>query len=330
MRLARLAIVRLDPRPDRAPTKKIFTYGDVTLGIRPPNNAPANLGTVLVATATIPLGRLAPRKGAIDIPAEPRELCEDAIGYAADLLAVTARRRRAITSATPSVALIPENDEDRHLFSMVRGIRTPESRSQSTFDLPLLLDSSLTEALEDRRTGVMLMAEAYSHTTMSGRYRDFVRFFEDAFHVKFYIPRMVKALTATLMPDMRYSTDEIQRWAKLRHPFTHADGTPTRDLATEVDARGVAFRMEQAAMDILMNKAQWNNASTHRRSTWQPTAISTSSDGDQVIKAGSEASVGMLILDEFGVYPRAVHVEHSLPDDWFWRLSGMDIDLHRK
>jgi hypothetical protein len=70
--------------------------------------------------------------------------------------------------------------------------------------------------------------------------------------------------------------------------------------------------MDQAAMDVLMNKARWGDASTDRRSVWQPTAISTGERGDHIIRQGSPARITMLVLDEFDVYPCIIGLTQGL------------------
>jgi hypothetical protein len=164
-----------------------------------------------------------------------------------------------------------------------------------------------------------MMAEAYSHTTMSGRYRDLVRLFELAFGKSFM--EMREKLNQTLLPAMGYTTGEIKQWQALRHPFSHADGKKANTFAVESDARSVVQRMEQAALDILTNKAEWGTWSSSRRAVWTPSAITINEDGKGAVRERSKLSLEFLLLDEFRAFRRVLELQHTgLPADWWHRF----------
>jgi hypothetical protein len=155
---------------------------------------------------------------------------------------------------------------------------------------------------------------------MSARYREFVRLFELAFARDF--TQMDKKLAQTLRPSMGYSQAEVRAWQALRHPFTHADGKKTNEIALESDARKVIQRMEQAAIDILLNKAAWGTWSANRREVWTPEAITVDASGKGIIRQGSAPSVEFLLLDEFRAFPILLGLQHTgLPQTWWHRAS---------
>jgi hypothetical protein len=102
---------------------------------------------------------------------------------------------------------------------------------------------------------------------------------------------MGKKLNQALLPAMGYTIEEIRAWQRLRHPSSHADGEKTMEVAFEADAWPVVQRMEQAALDVLFNKAKWWDWSSSRRSVWQPKAITTNASGQGLIAHGSKLRI---------------------------------------
>jgi len=254
----------------------------------------------------------------IVIPDEPRQQCEAAIIRAADVLAISTRCARSVVTGTPPLALVPEDAADLALLAKARAIRADAPRPLSAFITAVTL-TDLAPALTGRWDGAALLAEAYSHDQLSGRYREFVRLFEAAFRGAF--TEMDKKLAQTLMPGMGYTRAEVRGWQALRDAFSHADGKKTDEIALESDARPVVQRMEQAALDILMNKAEWGQWSSARRNIWRPEAITVDATGKGVVLQGSAPTLEWLLLDEFGVFPRVVELQHTkLPSDWWHRF----------
>jgi hypothetical protein len=316
MRLVRLAVIGLSPPPRIKPTAATLRMGAVTLSVAPVDSVePRTVNLVAKAFIEVPQIIIDQDQYAI-IPAEPRQECEGAITTIADLYAVTGRCRRVVLTATPPLALAPDNDLDRVLLRQLRCIRAEASRPMSSIYSQIELKDAVA-ALGDRLNGAALIAEAYSHTTMSGRFREFVRLFELAFSRDF--TQMEKKLAQTLHPALGYTQDEIRAWQALRHPFTHADGKLTKVLAFESDARGVIQRMEQAALDILFNKAEWSAWSSSRRNGWMPIAVTVDVSGKGVVRQNStNVSADWIVLDEFRAFPRSLEMQHTnLPQDWF-------------
>lgn len=67
--------------------------------------------------------------------------------------------------------------------------------------------------------------------------------------------------------------------------------------------RPVIDRMEQAAFDVLLNKATWRDPSTDRRHVWTATAGTTDASGSAFIVQGTTQVTSGTILDACGVFP---------------------------
>jgi hypothetical protein len=177
------------------------------------------------------------------------------------------------------------------------------------------LDDAVLTDLNDRPDGVALMVEALAQDHALGRFRDFIRVFERAF------ARPAKTLTdpvvAFLDPRLGYTDAEVKLWfEQYRDPATHADAR--NDFALEADAQPFIDRMEQAAMDVLMNKRDWRDPSADRRSTWIPMAGTSGPGGDIFVTKGSAGSIQARILDPYGAYPMDLAGVISTPPANWW------------
>ena len=80
--------------------------------------------------------------------------------------------------------LLVDDKAKRKSLDETKGFRTKRSTTTGHhFQIPV--DSDLVSGLQDRLDGVALLAEAYSHSQESGRYNEYVRFFEAAFALQF-------------------------------------------------------------------------------------------------------------------------------------------------
>jgi hypothetical protein len=318
MKLVRLAVIAFSNAPRRSIVPCVLSSKHVEVELTAAGDMPQVGKHVVIAKAytSLPVIEATP-SGLLVLPEEVRRRAELAIERGADLLAVASRTSRQIFSGVPSVALIPDNADDERILGLTQGLQTEGSHSLNT--LCAEVDArAVIGSLNDRWDGVALMAEAYSHNRMSARYREFVRLFELAFSRDF--TQMGKKLTQTLRSSMGYSQAEVRAWQALRHPFTHADGKKTSEVALDSDARAVIQRMEQAAVDILLNKAAWGAWSAERREVWTPDAITIDATGKGVIRQGSAPSVEFLLLDEFRAFPVLLGLQHTgLPHTWWHR-----------
>jgi hypothetical protein len=320
MKLHRLAVLNLLPAPDVQGTCSL-TVGSVRVATKQLATSVRMTQLFVQATTAVQDATLE-ENAAVLVPSKSIKECEAAISRTAELLAIAGRCRHEILTATPPCALEPETEGDRALLQKGRYILAPAaSPHQSVYSRMDL--TSCTEALNGRWLGGTLLAEAYAHTTLAGRFRDFVRLFELAFSRAF--TQMDAKLAQTLAPGMGYTREEIRTWQALRHPFTHADGKLSSTLAFESDARKVIYRMEQAALDILFNKADWGKWSSSRRDCWRPDAMTVNSSGQLVVRQGSSnVRIEWLLMDEFGTFPRISSQHADLPSEWFCKFVPAD------
>lgn len=77
-------------------------------------------------------------------------------------------------------------------------------------------------------------------------------------------------------------------------------------------------RIEQAAYDVLFNKAKWRYPSAERRNVWSPPAGTALNSHDFFVVEGSEASLQFQMLDDFGSYPLDLSAGiEMLPEGWW-------------
>ena len=174
-------------------------------------------------------------------------------------------------------------------------------------------------ALLDRRDGLALLAEVYSHGRAIGRYRELMRLFELAFALP-VTSLAKKAFQFLATGPFEYTHDEVRSWCALRHGSVHGDRSRTSRLVLEADVQPLIDRIEQAAIDIVFNKAQWHSPSRERRRLWTP-AGGTTSGSNLFITKGVDLAIAATIYDPFNAYP--VHLQGILehpPEQWWHRI----------
>ena len=162
-----------------------------------------------------------------------------------------------------------------------------------------LLAPEHVRALDDRLDGVRLLAEAVNQTTPLGRYSQLLRVFERAFRAG------PGALADPLIRFLAggagdYSREEVEAWTGIRGPAVHADRRD--EFALSRDVRELTSRMEDAAYDVLLNKATWRSTDSSRREQWHPKGHTTS-DGVALTQGMERASMSVTLLDDFGAFP---------------------------
>lgn len=250
----------------------------------------------------------------IEINTEIRKEVETAIESIVNMISVAERTPRKFGSPTPSVAFIPEGQQDKEYLDRVSGINLFPRM------IPTLRERvdvfKYQTHLADRIDGVFLLAEAISQNHSTGQFHEFVRFFERAF--KRSCSELVKPMSLFLSGTrFGYTEAEIKKWLiQIRHPATHSDRR--RDIVLESDTRLVTYRMEQAAYDILFNKTIWRSSSSERRNLWD-TATGTVGEGSSLFATrGKPASIGATFLDEFCSYQRNLDfILSPLPVGWW-------------
>lgn len=321
MQLIRFAIAIFRSRSNiKSGSLKI---GDVDITIGKSESADEKDQTFLV-TAKTNLALL-PEKDHADrivIPKAPRESCEFAIDAICNIVSTFHGCPRSILSTIPCVALEWKDANERAYLDKSRGI-VATHKGDSGVRSPIQMEPNLLTAVSDRLIGVALLAEAYEGSE-SGRYREFVRFFELAFRSPF--TQLSKKLHKFFeLTPFGYTRHEINRWIALRHPLSHADLKKSSAIAVTNDVRRYILRMEQAALDVLFNKASWGTKSIDRRDVWHPDACTTSEAGNIVAKQGSTLSLLFRTYDEFDVYPRILTAKiNDIEDSWYFKINEDD------
>jgi len=318
---ARLACLHFTPPPSETWSSWQIKMEGVDLStIKVANASPSSV--LVQAVINIPFPTI-DAAGFLIIPSEKRIECERALQFSADLIAIFSRSSRSVLSPVPCWALVPDGQEERERLNQTKGICSV-SAMLGGFQFPMPQDNSLIQSLTDRLAGVAIMAEAFSQNTSAGKYREFVRFFEAAFALRFV--NQGKILHRFLAPAMGYTRAEIGNWCSLRHPMTHADGEATKELAFDHDVRPIIARMEQAALDVLFNKVKWFTRSVDRRVVWSPQAITTAASGRGMVRQNSKQnSMIFQVIDDFGVFALDLKaVLKPLPETWWWRANRAD------
>lgn len=245
-----------------------------------------------------------------------RRKAELAIEAVANMFSIAERCRRRISSPSPCVALLPENDDEIEMLETSPGILA-ERNSIPDVRFKLNLDNVLVSSLSDRMDGVALLAEALANTHATGKYHEFVRLYELAFSRPF--TQLEKKLSNFLIgANLGYTRIEIKQWIKFRHPSTHADFQKSNDLVLEADIVRYISRMEQAAYDLLLNKGIWHSSDAGRRNVWIPDVATISDKHDIQAVQGKSGVFQFQIFDEFNAYPLDLNGGLSSLPEGFW------------
>ena len=321
MQLLRIASAYFEP-PPKGWDAWTLDLDDVHISTIPIGRAPpveGKLRLVLQAATEIGFPEIN-GDGYVLLPKDKRLELEAGLETAANLLAVFGGCRRSLSSASPSVALVPDDDLEREKLESSKGILTDRAATISVLT-QIPLEPQLLQGLSDRLDGVALMAEALSHGLESGRFREYVRIFECGFGMAF--SEVSRKLSQFLHPTFGYTRAEIDAWVRMRDPLTHADRRYSTEIIFDSDVRKVTQRMKQAAYDILLHKAVWHDRSRSRRALWSPPAATTSASTDLVIHRGSTPTMRFQLFDEFGVFPKDLQCHLSPPPtNWWCKFAG--------
>jgi len=257
-------------------------------------------------------------EGRVLVPSPERCRCEVALEDAASFISTVNHGARVIRSPLPYVAFVPQSDNEREflegskgILAGMRTIRTPSCR--------VPLSEARPEWFKDRLLGVSLLSDAIASRVPVGKYRDLVRLFEHAFRLS--STKISKRLAGFL--DFRnrgYSRSEVEAWMRPRNPLSHGDEQD--EFPHEADVRLLLPRMEEAAIDVLFNKAVWRDSSTARRTAWHPPLWTESRDMSRLVGIrGREWQIVSQLLDSFGRYlmDRKTEFATISPDWWTTR-----------
>jgi hypothetical protein len=312
--LMRLALVTFTPKPNgwRAWTTEIDGV-DVT----PISAYELDRGLKLLVSATVEL-RHRPKvtsSGHVVVPPKARAMAERAIEFSANLVAVAQGCRRSIASPWPPVVLVPRGEEALKWLDGKSGILRGRLKHLVGTRDRLDLDEAVLNQLGDRDDGVALLVEAFAHTHAMGRFHEFMRLFERAFALP--APTLAHPLSLFLNPRFGYDEMELTNWFEvMRGPATHAD--QRSEFLLEADVRSTIDRIEQAAIDVLLNKTTWRDPATDRRELWVPRTGTRSAAGDVFIVKGTRRRLSGRFLDEYDAFPMDLQgVIKSRPPHWW-------------
>ena len=266
-------------------------------------------------------------EGLVIVPEGPLKQLETLIETSANLIAVSERCKRSISSPIPSIAFLPEDQKIREWLDSTNGILLTRTGIVGMSGLRIDSDT-LARMCSDRPDGAALLAEALAHDHPTGKFHELLRVFERAFRStssKLVTP-LAEFLAGADM--MGYTAAEVNRWLTvLRHPATHADTRP--GFVLESDIRPVIPRMMQAAYDVLFNKSIWRSPSSQRRELWHPPTGTTADSFDIYLTPGEALQMDAEILDEVGSYP--ISLNATLPElppeiwaKWPWQSESDD------
>lgn len=261
--------------------------------------------------------------GKIDVGENIVRRSEQAIELFADLAAVATFSTRIITSPVPAAGFSDVSPADRQWLATCSGFRRSFQHIPFIPTMISITDPALS-TLDDRRSGVSLLAEALANTHKTGRFREIARFFEDAFAAE--PKKLVEPLSDFLRyyDQLQYTPDEIKTWHQLRHRATHADrpNNPNKRPALARDVRPVLMRVELAAYDVLFNKLNWNKPDSVRRDVWAPAGGVLRDERHVVLRVRTATRMEKIILDGFGAYPYDFSAKlKSSREDW-WLETG--------
>jgi hypothetical protein len=332
MKLIRLATIDLTPIPDDF-TSLSMRIGDITIDILATGPTKENsFRLVVFAKQNLEFRLNVNELHEVEIPEENRVKAEKAIEYFANVISIREGSGRSLQSPMISIALECETDEERTLLSVATSIKSSSASLIGVKPKIGLSPAELADALKDRYDGVALLSEGLSHQHGSGQFHEFLRVFERAFRLG--PTRLIDPLTEFLVGSGQgYSKDEVMNWlVNLRGPSTHAD---TRDeFFLESDIRPVVWRMQQAAYDVLMNKAAWRDPSSDRRDAWRPSAWTNDalSSSLESFEGADGFRAQIYWLDIFGVFPQdhQTEIRKILPESWWVVPPNMSDDQNQK
>ena len=262
--------------------------------------------------------------GFVIVPEGPLKKTEALIETSANLISVSGRCKRSISSPGPCAGFLPEDEETRAWLDSTNGIRRNHKTILSMGGFGIDPDTTLMLS-SDRADGVALLSEALAHDHPTGRFHELLRVFERAFRLA--TTPLIAPLSEFLAgADLGYTEPEVRRWlTELRHPATHADRED--HFVLESDIRPVESRMMQAAYDVLFNKVSWRDSSTDRRAFWRPPAGTSSEDRKPFITRKKAATLEFQLFDEVGSYPKNLEANiSSILPERIWAKWETDKD----
>lgn len=157
--------------------------------------------------------------------------------------------------------------------------------------------------LQDRLSGLGLLSQALSNAHAVGKLVGLCRVFEDAFAEQASVHNAARLANFLAGARLEYEEPEVQKWLTLRGSSAHGDLRHHKKHAIEQDAFPVLPRLQQAAYDVLFNKAVWHANSSVRRNAWFPTTAHLKDEDHIQVTVGFETSIGQHEFDPYTGWP---------------------------
>ena len=242
------------------------------------------------------------RGGVVRVNADVVARIDDAIHQTVALFTVAQRAPFSASCVPPIIGLIGTDEELQPLAGhALNGLR-PAITVAQVHD-PVDLTTEVVSALDDRPDGLMLLAEALSDRNMLGRYVQLLRLLEHAFGSQLgsFNRELIDFLGDTATRH-RFTRQEISQWVESRPRVMHADRVDkpiwyARDVARTV------HRLQEAATDVLFNKARWQRRDAQRRACRVPRRGTIDSEAGMFLTRGHDFQSTMGILEPFGSFP---------------------------
>jgi hypothetical protein len=277
-----------------------------------------------VGSRDLPLAPEVDPHGNAMIADKDRTAIERGIESVANAAAVAHRYARQFRSPGPCVALEALDDHGAALLKRLKAIYAPLPGQGHSSPQPI--DAQTVGALlTDRTDGVSLFAEHLSHEDGSAKLYDLVRLLERAFAAPYreVLDSLLLSFVHGSPHQYGYTAEELAVWVDTRDRAGHYDRRDS--YATEAECRRLIPRIEQAVLDVLMNKVTWHDDSIARRSTWHPFAGSTDAHGGLFVTRRKPATIVSGMVDIFGCYPLDLDTLVKWPAGWFTRTSNVSI-----
>lgn len=295
---------------------------------RVPETEPTSI--LLVANITTTVAVVDPSQ--VRLPDAPRVAAERALSEMAAMIGIQSEAPWRIVSPRPYLALSSESDAERELLKSSKRIVLPSVPTDSPMHGQGIgeVGYPIHLLLKDRRDGVVLLGAAVRVGGGVAKLHELFRVFENGFGRAGVglIEPLTKFLQSYPGWDLEYTRSEVEFWVnRLRHPATHADLKKSSRVAYDVDVERYLFRIEQAAYDVLFNKAKWNTGDVGREMRW---SFSVAQQGGGRLLADPKTGHMRLSLafDHFGAFPLAEgmsvqlpavqHGAEFLPGDWYF------------
>jgi hypothetical protein len=272
---------------------------DVTGQADAPNTAPAfylarrteqrPARTMLKAVVDVDLHTSTP-VNEVPVPEGPRRDAERALVERASLLAVVCQAAFEVFSPVPYLFFEPTDEAEASWLAGARQVQLPPLGGYFAGVAPGgARDLDFSAVLADRWQGTTLLSAALAAGSGIAKLHELIRVFENAFAKAGdgLVSPLTKFLCSYPAADLGYSKAEVKDWIKgLRDPATHADLKIAQRVLTDSDVQPYLVRIEQAAYDVLFNKATWHNSDATRTQRWGFASLNTKGDPVVVNRGG--------------------------------------------